>query len=279
MGVDTNADIYFYSGTVDGNQPWMNASPKFVWTTSNYIRTPTKTPIYDLRGKEDQFNIDVNGFEIMNYNGKIHDTFGDKSDEQKCLYGEITSLLKNRLGADHVVVFHHIIRSRGTPHTVDQCDENHKNPVFYPHVDNDPVSAKLKIKEVLGKDEATKLMKNRFQIVNVWKPLGSNPIINTPLSICDYQTLDLKKDIHLADAQASTITTSIYTISKNINDQQKWYYLRNMKSSEMFVFKMFDSDNNRAQFGAHTAFVDESVPRNNLEQLSIEMRCLVFYNR
>ena len=279
MGIDTNGDIFFYSGTVDGSLPWLNGNPKLGWTTSNFLRTSTNIPIYDLRGRETQFHIDINGFEVVDYDGKVHHPFTDNSDEQKCLYEEITNILKNRLRASRVIIFRHVIRSRGPPRPADQCDETHKNPVFYPHVDFNPVSAKYKVKEILGEDEATKLMKNRFQVVNIWKPLGFNPITNIPLSICDYQTLDLKNDIHLSDAQASVHTTSLYAISKNINNQQKWYYLRNMKFNEMFVFKMFDSDANLAQFGAHTAFVDESVPRDNLEQSSIEMRCLVLYNQ
>ena len=48
-----------------------------------------------------------------------------------------------------------------------------------------------------------------------------------------------------------------------------------MTSNEMFVFKMFNSNVDLAQFGAHTAVVDESAPQTNLEQSSIEMRCLI----
>ena len=278
MNVDTIGDIYFYCGTVDGSSPWMNAHPKLGWMASNFVRKPTKTPIYDLRGKEDQFNIDVNGFEIINYDGKVHLPFDDNSDEQKYFYEEISQIMKNRFDAHSVIVFNHIIRSRWPSRPADQCDDSHKNPVFYPHVDHNSVSAHSKLKEIVGEEEANKRLRNRFQIVNVWKPLGSNPITNTPLSICDYQTFDLKNDIHVSEAHSSVNTTSVLTISKSIKNQQKWYYLRNMKSDEMFVFKMFDSDNNHAQFGAHTAFVDESAPQNNLEQLSVELRCLVFYD-
>jgi hypothetical protein len=74
-------------------------------------------------------------------------------------------------------------------------------------------------------------------------------------------------------------STSVYAISKNIENAQKWYYMSNMRSDEMFVFKIFDSNQNVAQFGAHTAFINENVPSSDTEQCSIEVRCLVLYDQ
>jgi hypothetical protein len=279
MSVDTTGEISFYSHTKDGSFPWMDATPKLGWTDSNYVRIPTRVHIQDLRGKENDFNLDKNGFQLHKYLGDIHNLFDDRTEEQQIYYQDITNLLKNYLGASRVVIFNHIIRFRGPPRPADQCDQTHKNPVFYPHVDNDPTAAKLKVIEILGEEEAQKLMKNRFQIINVWKPLGPNPIVNTPLTICDYQSLDVKNDVHLSKIRGSESTVSLYIISQNIKNTQKWYYLSNMRSNEMFMFKIFDSNPNVAQFGAHTAFIDDNVPSTNTEQCSIEIRCLVFYDQ
>jgi hypothetical protein len=121
-------------------------------------------------------------------------------------------------------------------------------------------------------------MKNRFQIINIWKPLGSHPIVNNPLSICDYQSIDAKNDVHSSEVIASENTISLYIISRNMNNAQKWYYPSNMKSNEMFMIKIFDSDPNVAQFGAHTALINENAPLAVTEQCSVEIRCLVFYD-
>jgi hypothetical protein len=61
-----------------------------------------------------------------------------------------------------------------------------------------------------------------------------------------------------------------------MENTQKWYYLSNMKSNEMFMIKIFDSDPNVAQFGAHTAFINENVSSTDIEQCSVQIRCLVF---
>jgi hypothetical protein len=94
----------------------------------------------------------------------------------------------------------------------------HKNPGSYPHVDNDPSSAHLKVTEILGQEEAQKLMKNRFQIINVWQPLGPNPITNKPLTICDYRSLDPINDIHVSNIRGTNNTASIYIILRNSQD-------------------------------------------------------------
>jgi hypothetical protein len=278
MGSDTTGEINFFSHTFDSLPPWADASPKLGFTSSNFARTPVRVTIHDLRGRENHLDLDKNAFEILKYDGHIHDEFDEKSESQRCYFEEIVNVLKKRLGASRVVVFNHIIRSRGPPRPADQCDPTHKNPVFYPHVDNDPPAARLKVIEILVEEEANKAMKNRFQIINVWRPLGSNPIINTPLTICDYRSLDHVNDIHVVEARGSQASVSVYAISHNIQDAQKWYYLSQMRSDEMFIFKIFDSNYDATQFGAHTAFTDESVPLSDVKQTSIEMRCLVFYD-
>ncbi|UJR12460.1 hypothetical protein I4U23_016636 [Adineta vaga] len=279
MGGDTTAEINFFSHTTDGTAPWMDSNPKLGWTTTNYARTPTRVTIHDLRGKENSVDLDINGFEIVKYDGQVFEVFDDSTEMQRCYYEEIANLLKRRLDASRVIVFNHITRSRGPPRPVDQCDSTHKNPIFYPHVDNDPSGAYFKLKEVIGEEESIKQMQKRFQIINVWRPLGSNPIINTPLTICDYRSLDLENDIHVSEVRGTAATVSIYTISHNIQSAQKWYYLSEMRSNEMFIFKIFDSKLGVAQFGAHTAFVHESVSSMVAEQDSIEMRCLVLYDQ
>jgi len=278
MDGDVTGEINFYSHTIDDSSPWMDGTPKLVWTASNYVRIPTQTTIHDLRGKENTINLDKNGFEVHKYDGQIHEEFDDNSEAQQCYYADIISILKKRLGASRVIVFNHIIRSRGSWRTADQCDPSHKNPVFYPHVDNDSSAARFKVKEILGEEEAKKMMQNRFQIINIWRPLGSNPIMNTPLTLCDYRSLDLDNDIHLSEVRGSESTVSLYMISRNIQDAQKWYYLSQMRSDEMFIFKIFDSNSDVAQFAAHTAFTNEHMPPMNIEQTSIEVRCLVLYD-
>ncbi len=103
--------------------------------------------------------------------------------------------------------------------------------------------------------------------------------MKNPLAICDYCSLDLVNDIHTADVRGTQATISVYVISHNIQDAQKWYYLSQMRSNEMLIFKIFDSHSDATQFGAHTDFTNECVSSPDVQQISIEMRCLVFYDQ
>jgi hypothetical protein len=47
------------------------------------------------------------------------------------------------------------------------------------------------------------LMQNRFQIINVWRLLSSNPIKDTPLAIYHYRLFDLDNDIHVSEVRES----------------------------------------------------------------------------
>ena len=134
------------------------------------------------------------------------------------------------------------------------------------------------MKDGLGEDEANKLTGKRFQIINGWRPVGSSPIVNMPLTICDYKSLNLKNDVHSSAILGSLVTGSLYMISHNEQDLQNWYYMSPMTSNELFVFKIFDSNPNVAQFGAHTAFTNDDTPLTDLEQRSIELRCLIIYD-
>ena len=279
MNSETTAEINFFGHTHDGSLPWMDSNPKLGWTASNYAHTPVRVSIHDLRHNETKFTLDKNGFEIMKYNGHVHDPFDNDSEMHRCYFDDIVNLLKKHLNASRVIIFNHIIRFRGPTLSNEQCDANHKNPIFYPHVDNSPAAVRVKVEELFGKEETEKIMQNRFQIINVWRPLGSNPIVNTPLTICDYQTIDLNNDLRISEVRNTMATTEIYMISHNSQDTQKWYYLSQMQSDEMFVFKIFDSNSTVAQFGAHTAFSNDSLPKSDVEQISIELRCLVIYDQ
>jgi len=279
MAGDITGEIKFFSHTTDGSPPWVDVSPELGFVKTNSVATPTHITVQDLRGRENSVNLDTNGFELLKYDGHIHNEFDDDSETQRSYYEDIVTLLKKRLDASRVIIFNHIFRSRGPLRPADQCDPSHKNPALGPHVDSDPPAVRWKVEELFGEEEAKKLMQNRFQMINVWRPLGSNPIMNIPLIICDYRSIDFDNDIHVGEVRGSKNNKTGYQVSRNAQDAQKWYYLSQMRSDEMFLIKIFDSNLDVARFGAHTGFINEHVPSTDLDQKSIEVRCLVFYDQ
>ena len=275
---DIMGQINFCTDTTDGCPPRVDVNMASGQSTLNFGQTSTRVTVYDLRGKEMSTNLDINGFELLKYEGHIHDDFREGSEAQQTYFEEIVALLKKRLTASRAVITNQIFRSRGPIHADDQSDSTCRKPVFYPHVDFDTPAAHAQIEQTFGKEEAEKLMQNRFQVINVWRPLGPNAIMDKPLAVCDYRSLNLENDVHRLDVRGFYASSSGYVISHNAQDSQKWYYLSQMRSSEMFLIKNFDSKPDVAKFAAHTAFPTEHIPPSDDEHKSTKVRCLLFYD-
>ena len=82
---------------------------------SNFVEAPVQITIHDLRGKEDSVNLDANALEVVKYNGSIQEVFTEGSEAQKTHYEEIGDMLKKRLGAPRVFIYHYSFRSRDVP--------------------------------------------------------------------------------------------------------------------------------------------------------------------
>ncbi len=122
MDSNITGELYFFSHKIDDSPPWMDSNPKLDWTATNYARTPARVTIHDLRGRENTVDLDNNGFELLKYDGHIHDVFHDNTETQRCYYEDIVDALKKHLGASRIVIFNHVMRSRGPPRAADQCD-------------------------------------------------------------------------------------------------------------------------------------------------------------
>ena len=279
MGGDTVGNINYFSSSTDGCPPWLITLSIPTAVRSNFTQAPVQVPIYNLRGKETSVDLDTNGLEILKYNGSIQEEFEDDSEVQKIYFEEISDILKKRLGASRVLIYHYTFRTRSAPRPDDQCDETHRNPVFYPHIDIAPVGIGKLLEKHFDKSEAEKVKMNRFQVINVWRPIGPHPITEKPLTICDYRSVNVDQDILPLTIRGAGVHENAYTLSRPAQDAHKWYYLSQMRSDEMFVFKIFDSKPDVAQFGFHTAFQNDNESTSNKEQqLSLELRCLVLYD-
>lgn len=278
MVADAVGNINYFSHSIDGCPAWFISSARPAELRSNFERAPVQMNIQDLRGKEDTVSLETSAFEVAKYNGSIQEEFEEGSEAQKTYYQEISDMLKKRTGASRVFIYHYSFRSRNQSFPDEKLDENHRNPVLYPHVDRDRDAVHSVLEKKLGHDEAENLKKHRIQMINVWRPVGPNPITIRPLTICDYRSIDVKNDVKPMTTRLADSNVTAYTLARNANNAHQWYYLSNMRSDEMFLFKQYDSDPSVAQHGFHTAFETDDVPVSNEEQRSLEIRCLLFYD-
>lgn len=275
--MNISVKMNYFTETTDGKEPRFIPPTNYEWTMTNFCDQSTLTNIYDLRLHSKKMTLDENGFEVIPYEGVWNSEFSHESEAQNLFFQDISEILKRHLGASNIYVYHYAFRARGKPITMAECDVNHRNPLLYPHVDHDSKEARRRIEQRLGQEYTEKLVQHRHQLINVWKPIGNNPILDKPLALLDYQTVDIEKDVIPLLVGENATHPSALTISRSQTDSHRWYYLSQMCSTEMYLFKIFDSKSDVAKYAFHSAVIDENATLLDSEQKSLEIRCIVLY--
>ena len=226
--------------------------------------------ITDGRHLRHQMSNEITGFELLDHETKVSD-FYDIDEVKSIYYEEVNSLIMQVTSAKKVVIFDHTLRSG------DEAARNTKKirePVLSAHNDYTEWSGPQRVREIMPMQESDKLLKKRFSIIQVWRPING-PIKSNPLAICDARSVE-QKDFIKTERRYPNRTGETYRLSYNPN--HKWYYFPNMKQDEVIVFKVYDSSRDgRARFTPHTSFEDPNTPPDSPPRESIEVRALVFY--
>ena len=122
-------------------------------------------------------------------------------------------------------------------------------------------------------EEAEELLRHRFEIVNVWRPI-QGPLHDAPLAVCDATTVAFT-DFVPSDLVYRDRTGEIYRV--RYNPAHRWFYVPEMQADEAILIKCYDSAPDKGQFTAHSAFEDPTAPTDVLPRESIELRTLVFH--
>ncbi len=267
------------------------------FTLKDYQRNVTS-----LRGQEDQFSTENSGFAVYKHPAQ-EKAFTDDDAIRKGYYAEVESMLRERLPGKvkKVVIFDHTIRRR---------DKNSaRQPVQQVHVDQTRGAAAARVRRHLPAEEAEELLKGRYAIINVWRPI-ENPASDFPLAVIDWRSTtpldfiavdllypqrtpneddDDRGKEKLPDAE-TLMSTEGYeakgeTFAVAPKDEHRFYYVKDMTPEEVMLLKCFDSAGEGESLGKkglavrtpHTAFIDPNTPEDAPGRQSIEVRCLVFY--
>jgi hypothetical protein len=244
--------------------------PPGVARTTAVYRDHTVT-IRDIRPLAQALSLDREGFQLVTAASKVSDLY-DQGAVQTRYYAETVSLLEDLTGASRVVVFDHTIRRR-IPGAADRSAGVPRQPVPRVHNDYTVKSGPQRVRDLLGED-AGRLLRRRFCVVNVWRPIRG-PIQDAPLAVADAQSID-PDDLVATDLVYPDRTGEIYYVK--FNPSHRWFYASAMRQDEVMLIKCFDSaDDGRARFVPHAAFVDPTTPGDVSPRQSIELRTLVFY--
>jgi hypothetical protein len=269
---DAVATLNFFKDPEDGSAPF------------NYVQTPpegqpqrnygdfyTEVMIHDIRGHESDYNLDKDAFSVVSgvAPSAERDFISDESIE-KYFYPEVEKLiLENVPGSSRVVIFDHTIRRTGP--------DAPRSPVMRVHIDQTAAAAKERVRLHLG-DESEELLKGRYRIINVWRPLNG-PVLSFPLGFASSLTVE---DSDVVPVQHRYTNRTGQTAGIRYNPGQRWHYLSEMRNDERLLLECFDSEalkeGSAVQGGRvpHTAFIHSRTPEGAVGRESIEVRALVF---
>ncbi|GJJ11696.1 hypothetical protein Clacol_005932 [Clathrus columnatus] len=265
--------LNYFQPPLDGSKPWVKVDidPKTGERGSNFSREEKSVDIENIRGHESEYGLDISGFTFQEHQSNFTN-FDDNDAIKDEYYKESIELIKKVTGAHRVVLFDHTVR-RNRPGVLD-VSEDTRAPVSRVHVDQTPESATNRVHMHTPKELAPLLLKHRFQIINLWRPIN-HPAIDFPLALCDYRSINWDTDLIPTALKFSHRTGE--TFSVKYNPQHKWKYQRGMRPDEVVFIKCFDSrmDGKTAILTPHTAFVDPTTPKDAPLRESIELRALV----
>ncbi|KAK1752604.1 hypothetical protein QBC47DRAFT_388962 [Echria macrotheca] len=279
-------------------KPWAKVDTD---AARSYEQTTRRRSVTDIRPLADTFGTDVSGF-ALHRSPAQEKAFTDDKAVRTGYYAEVEALLREKLpGISKVVIFDHTIRKHDKT--------SPRQPVQSVHVDQTPGAAAARMRRhIEDAEEAEALLKGRYQIINVWRPIG-HAATDFPLALVDWRSTtreeliavdllypsrnepggdDRGKEV-LPDPE-SVLSTEGYEVRGETygvapSDKHKFYYVKDMEPEEALFIKCFDSWSEWQEGGKqglaaltpHTAFIDPQTPEGAKGRESIEVRCLVFY--
>lgn len=273
---DVTATLNFYSPPADGAAPFNYVEdPPEGQPQRNFGAEPHDVTIHDARGRESSFTLDNDAFAIIRGAASSAETeFVDDDSIKDKYYPELERLLLDHVpGSTKVVFFDHTIR-RARPGA-------DRAPVTRVHIDQTAASAALRVRRHIDtEEEAERLLRGRYRIINVWRPLNKTPVESFPLAFASSATLADEDVVPVEHRYRNGYTGQ--TAGIKYSPGQQWYYLSGMTGDERILLECFDSEALKKGSGvkggrvAHTAFEDLRTRPDAAGRESIEVRALVF---
>jgi hypothetical protein len=245
------------------------ATPGSRDTRSGATPDPRRVVIHNGRPHVKEFALERDGFRFIRHDTKMAD-FYDEDEIRRVYYPEMEALIKAESGAARVHVFDHTLRTAD-----DETREAKKIREVVRRVHNDYTewSGPQRVRDLLP-NEAEELLKRRFAIIQVWRPIRY-PVETYPLAIADARSLS-PQNLVISERRAAERVGQTYAIT--YNPAHKWYWFPLMRREEALVFKTYESmKDGRARWTAHTAFEDPNTPPNARPRESIEIRAFAFF--
>jgi len=234
--------------------------------------TMREVSIHDGRCDKSDSSLDIEGFQLVSQTTSVNDFYDDEQVGQT-YHEEVKAWLAQLLGAARVDIFDDTKRSSSVDQ---QKSKNIREPAEIVHNDYTAASGVRRLRDFHADDpdEAEKLLKRRFAIVNVWRSIAGT-VYNHALAMCDSTTVrseDLIAVERRGEDRIGELQVALH------HSGQRWYYYPEMQRDEALLIKTFDSETDgRSRFTLHSPFVDSDAPLDAPPRESIETRCFVYF--
>jgi hypothetical protein len=259
--------INYYSAPAYGALPFNYVeTPPPGQPERNYRDEAFSVTLQDVRGREGDFSLDKDSFQTLkNIPDTTETDFASDDSIRRSYYPEVEQILLDHVpGCERIFIFDHTIRS------VDPSAS--RPPLTRCHLDQTHESAKARVKHHLP-DDAEELLKGRYRIINVWRPING-PVVEYPLGMISASSAVEEDFVNIKHIYPHrTGETGGVTYS----DTHKWYYWSGVTNNERILLQCFDSEVSKPSskvFGGrapHSAFVDPRTPKGVPARRSIEV--------
>lgn len=265
--------LNYWDDPGDGSLP----TPIFIGrgkVTNKRPHRPHDFVVIDITGEEERYSLDTHGFQYCKHESK-EKRFTDDQAIQTAYYEECRTLLTDLTGARQVHIFNHKVRRGPTQwHHLGLHGNNlaNRGPVTRTHVDQSYAGAELRLRwEFPDVREADELLKRRYQIINIWRPIET--ILKDPIAVADANSVP-DSDLVGAAMVEENFHGESWVVRHN--PSHRWHFKYRMTPQDVLLIKCFDSDTSLARRALHSAFEDPEYC-NEASRQSIEVRCLVLY--
>lgn len=261
-----SATLNFYKNPEDGSAPfnYVEEPPKGV-PQRNFGDEDVEVNLQDVRGHEKEFHLDKHAFAtLQGISSSPKIDWHDDESVKSVYYPEVEKLLLENVpgSPNRIILFDHTIR-RALPNA-------HRAPVTRAHIDQTAKSAAQRV-NFHSPEDAEKLLKGRYRIINVWRPL--NGAVEThPLAFAEANSVP---DTDMVGVEHKYPDRSGETAAIRYNPNHKWHYWSGIDNDERIFLQCFDSNSPSTRV-PHSAFVDPRTTPDSKHRESIEVRALVF---
>lgn len=231
--------------------------------------------IEDMRGRESEFSLGVQGFMIARHPTAVKD-FWSIDEVRRVYYPEVDELIRDLTGCSATAPAHGPVVRASNRSGADAP----ARPVEYAHGDYHPAWGEATLRLLTSPEEIEGRLAKRYSIFNVWRTV-SPPPQDMPLALCDPRSVASgDKQICAVSVQPEGHQEPIVweSIALQYNKNHHWFYYSDMTQNDVFIFRTLDSGPKYDEPVIHSAFVDETCSNEAPARISIEVRMFAFYD-